>query len=264
MGIPIGEDFNRRAPFEHALGPTDPGHLLRTGLAYLRFGTIALGILLMLVGLYLAITVFGVVRGVVETPDTFMAYLDSWERALGGPDELFAEPAAESKDAEAGPPPDQTAKVPIRRPKPRSSSNSSWDAFLEGMAEAARAGAIARPLGALFILMFTLVLVRIPLSIILTGNRIVMALVIWKKDEQTRPRVPREAALRVSRRRVRSACDEAPARVGSPASDKPHRSHESDPSDPSHWSGLPAALAREYAPFDLSQATLYCGGPWIS
>jgi len=178
------ENLDRRAPFEHTQSPADPEKLLETGLAYTRFVTIGLGILLILVGLYLAINVFVLVRGVIETPEELVAYLDSWESTMEGRGQEADEAAADSDAAEHAPA--ETAAGPLaRRHRPRETGGSSWDTFVEVVAEAARAGAIARPIGALFIFLFTCVLVRIPISIILTGNRMVLALLTRNKDGRT-------------------------------------------------------------------------------
>ena len=180
------ENLDRRAPFEHTQTPADPAHLLETGLAYMRFVTIGLGILLILVGLYLAINVFVLVRGVIESPEKLVAYLESWESTMEGRGEYPDEPKAEGDAAEEAAPSSEAAPGPLaRRNRPRETDDTSWDTLIEVTAEAARAGAIARPIGALFIFLFTCVLVRIPISIILTGNRMVLALVVPKKDERT-------------------------------------------------------------------------------
>ena len=178
------ENLDRRAPFEHTQTPADPAHLLETGLAYMRLVTIGLGILLILVGLYLAMNVFVIVRGVIESPEKLVAYLDSWESTMQGRGEDPGEAKAEGDAAEEAASPAQAASGPLaRRHRPRETDGSSWDTLIEVVAEAARAGAIARPIGALFIFLFTCVLVRIPISIILTGNRMVLALVVRKKGE---------------------------------------------------------------------------------
>lgn len=180
------ENLDRRAPFEHTQTPGDPAHLLETGLAYMRFVTIGLGIVLILVGLYLAMNVFVIVRGVIETPEKLVAYLESWESTMEGRDEAPDEAKTEGDAAEEAAPSTEAATgLLARRNRPRQRDSSSWDTLVEVVAQAARAGAMARPIGALFIFLFTCVLVRIPISIILTGNRMVLALVVRKKDERT-------------------------------------------------------------------------------
>jgi len=183
----------------------DVPDLLQTGMNLLRLAAASVGVVAIIVGLILAYSVFGIVRGMVAEPQTLTHFLDVWELNMRGPDsETVPESATLSADDTLGPetvpsgepgPAEESGVLPApsaagktasatsdagtpkpvrvkpKRPMPPPRDPSTWEVLREILL-ALRTGAFARAVGAFFFLMLILVLVRIPFSIMVTGTRV--------------------------------------------------------------------------------------------
>ena len=92
------------ASYEDPYAPRKEG---RRGVALdfqslIRYGAAAMGAILIVVGLVLAVSVFGLIRNIIETPDTFVANLDAWTKS----------DTAETPAPVTAPPADQAPTVP--------------------------------------------------------------------------------------------------------------------------------------------------------
>ena len=188
----------------------------------LRFGAAAMGAILIVTGLMLAVSVFGVIRDIIESPDTFVANLDAWTTseadeaatpvtappaettptvpAQTAPESLPPADAAETTP-ESPPPTSETeqadpsanqnaAQIPQElrralqsrrnqaagtvpnRPAPQSKNAKN---FFEEILDLIREGGMGRIAGAIFMLLFTALLVHIPILLIRVGVQLLTA-----------------------------------------------------------------------------------------
>lgn len=188
----------------------------------MRFGTAAMAAIIIVTGLGLAVSVFGVIRDIIESPDTFVANLDGWtnpktdqapdpaaappaDQAPAGTAEPAQEPpspgeAAETTpeptppptetvpaDANAGPSPtrspqDMRRAFDSRRraaggPEPNLAVPENKDAknYFEEVLDLIRQGGMGRIIGAIFMLLFAMILAHIPILLIRVGVQLLAA-----------------------------------------------------------------------------------------
>ena len=178
-----------RGPNPYPEVRTDWGEIQKTGTTLLRLAAGITGIVLIVTGAVLALNVFGLVRGIVESPEALATYLDSWETVLETPEP--AEEAAEAPDAEE----EVAAEVADpetfeEEPRHRHVEQREGDWLLglgEVLIEAVHSGTLARPCGALLMLLFAILLARIPFSFVTAGSRLVGALPPVKRKKNTMP-----------------------------------------------------------------------------
>jgi len=183
----------------------DVPDLLQAGMNLLRLAAASVGVVAIIVGLVLAYSVFGIVRGMVVEPQTLTGFLDVWELNMRGADSetvpksatpsaddtlepetapsgkpgpaeesgVLSAPSAAGKTAssasDAGTP--KPVRVEPKRPMPPPRDPGTRE-ILQDILLTLRTGVFARAMGAFFFLMLILVLVRIPFSIMVTGTRV--------------------------------------------------------------------------------------------
>jgi hypothetical protein len=172
--------------------------------AVLKYFMGAVGLVMIFAALMLIFNVFGLVRDMVASPEEHLArYLDGWETTLASPPERDEEamplaenplppepaPALETEEGE-------TSTVPLivnrRRSEKGEASKPGKPSFLDILNKifnAAVDGNFSRPLGAFFVLVFTLILVKIPFTLLRLGVYLLRLLVSLEKDEKT-PSMP--------------------------------------------------------------------------
>jgi len=185
------EPPNRHDPRTYGSPPSDWAQIEKMGMSVLRLTAGVVGIALILVGLCLALSVFGLIRGIIEDPGELTPHLDAWESALRpAPAPDAPEPPPEQPDAPVEQPAGPLESAPTEEesapadpdpglPAPHRTTVSDgefWLDLLDRLVQAVHEGNIARPVGALFILLFAVLLAKIPLSMILAGVRVVAPL----------------------------------------------------------------------------------------
>lgn len=180
--------------------------ILGMGISLLRIIGACMGLFAIFMGLVLAYSVFGMVRDMIIEPDTLSGFLDQWEINMAetapppaDPDlEAPALDAATATAASAGAAPkaeaEPRAALPEVQPKPvfhpavQRHSGPPRSQDMEDLREilrVIRSGTFARPLGAFFILLLVAILARIPITLMVTGAR-VLSLVGVAREKKTK------------------------------------------------------------------------------
>ncbi len=164
----------------------------------LRIAVGGMGIILVFAGLLLTVSVFGLIKDIVKEPQVLNTYLDAWEGTLG---EVEPAPASPPQPVQAQQPPTESTaqeegsetetadseETASETPSPTDNSPNTAMAntemirererpkdflsILDRLVQAFYEGEFARPFGALIILIFTLILSKIPFSLIAAGIR---------------------------------------------------------------------------------------------
>ncbi len=209
--------LNSRRERDKELGE-NPLDIFQAALDFLRICTGIVGLTVLVTGLCIAVSAFGVIRGLVQTPDGLMKHLDQW---ASGPKTIEPEkqPEAESKtdrskekisETDGSPRNDadkskvinvltgetaETAQTEESRQKAsskpsrssrheqaiRSKGEADWTEAALAFVDMFRSGHMARPIGAVCVLLFAVLLAKIPISLIHVGLTIVKAMVPEKK-----------------------------------------------------------------------------------
>ena len=191
-----------RANDPYASGKDQPAEGARDQHDYLRYIVVGTAVVLILLGISLGMSAFTMVRGIIEGPDTLAAHLDAWvgpgSRAQAEPPpESADEPEAAATPADAATATGVQADVPQRRDRPgpgagrarastrraEASKDSEWSGFMSEFFELLRGGGMSRTVGALFILVFTVVLVRIPFAFLHAGINLLTANTVSPKKK---------------------------------------------------------------------------------
>jgi len=195
----------RNDPYDHP--DSDPKRLLEVGTTYLRFMGAGMGLVLIICGLCLAFSVFGLIRGLIANPDSLTTYLDNWERTpveiesateqdtseLTDAPQEDTESAAQAGEAgnqgttvnnfprgrRPGGPANRRAGQPTRTTR---SQNQWMDSFKEFTA-AVRDGGMARTIGALFIFLLAWLLLKIPFMLIRMGIQMMKSFLGQKEQK---------------------------------------------------------------------------------
>ena len=207
----------------------NPGNLLEMGESLLKWVLAAVGMILVLSGLLLSLSVFGVVRDIIIAPEENMGtYFDGWELVLQSPEpevapvavtipataEMVVPVVTEVPAAEKAPEsvvadspvenvPDATAAPakpahPINKLRHRQETEKaratdkypSGNLFMElanKLLNTITDGHIARPIGAIFILLLAGLLIRIPFYLIRMGIHTFSMLLAAQKGDKPPP-----------------------------------------------------------------------------
>jgi len=202
---------DRHEPVAARKDPSDFGNLLDSVVALIRFIAGVLGAILVVTGIFLAVSVFSLVHDLIAEPESLNPYLDSWAGTLERPapvtETIPAEEPSEETAQEASLAPDSAVQATADNPDapasepgevPQSSQapaakiprgvgprGNFWLDLLDRIVAAIDDGSIGRPIGAFFILLFALVLVRIPLALIAAGAKMLTGVLPAKT--KTRP-----------------------------------------------------------------------------
>lgn len=185
-----------RANDPYASGQDRPGGVRRGFQDYLRYIVVGIAAVLILLGISLGMSAFTLVRGIIEGPETLAGHLDAW---VGPGDASAAEgvaipvsnvaPVAETSDGidepDAEPDPSgDAAEASARRGGPAAGPRNpargvgrsaaaerggTEIGFVDDFFQLLREGGMSRAVGALFILLFTLILVRMPFGFLRAG-----------------------------------------------------------------------------------------------
>lgn len=187
----------------YASGQDRAGGSAGGSINYLRYIVVGVALILIVLGISLGMSVFSLIHGIIEGPDTLTAHLDAWagpsaraeqtpaqENASGPTEETPpAEEAAGAADVPVAAPAEPTVAADAQStpPQPRGRSDqgagqtrertgraavpkrSADMGFISEVLDLIREGGMARATGAFFILLFTMVLVRIPFLFLRMG-----------------------------------------------------------------------------------------------